>query len=125
MIHIQSFSQNYRGRSLVLALRGDPANEDKIERIIKEVYCKDPSINPLSPIHRFGKWYDLCPSYEIGMEQCFLLLDQATELWIYGDWKNSKGVRMEIEYAKENNISMKFVNTYSDDEINIVTSPTS
>jgi hypothetical protein len=29
------------------------------------------------------------------------LLEKSDEMWVYGDWKNSKGCNMEIEYCKK------------------------
>ena len=51
----------------------------------------------VSPIHTFGFLYHEM-GYDEGMTHCLTLLDLCTEIWIFGD---SKGTRIEREYAKK------------------------
>jgi len=83
----------------------DPNNKKKIEEIIKEYYT--PGMIPISPINSFGFMYDQYP-YEEGMHHCTFLLDKVDEIWMFGDWKSSRGCRYEMEYAILHGIRIVF-----------------
>jgi len=59
-----------------------------------------------SPLHATGFLYGELP-YLTGMEHCFEALSRCDELWLCGDWKNSKGCCMEYGYAKAKGIPVK------------------
>lgn len=82
---------------------GDRKNKNKVQRIIEDLVNEYPQYCFVSPIHCFGFMYDLM-DYEEGMHHCFSLLDQCTEIWIYGD---SQGTRLEREYAEMYNIPIR------------------
>jgi hypothetical protein len=82
---------------------GDRKNKNKVQRIIEDLVNEYPQYCFVSPIHCFGFMYDLM-DYEEGMHHCFSLLDQCTEIWIYGD---SQGTRLEREYAQMYNIPIR------------------
>ena len=44
-----------------------------------------------------------------GMEHCFEVLRRCDELWIAGDWRESRGCNMEYGFAKAKGIPIKFV----------------
>lgn len=74
---------------------GNPENYAKAEQFIEQLSQQYPKYCFVSPILCFGHTYNEM-SYDDGMELCLTLLDQCTEMWVYGD---SKGVRIEKEYA--------------------------
>lgn len=75
-------------------------NEEKVANIINKLQEQYPTYLFLSPIHLFSYAYHEV-DYQVGIDKCLWLLEKADEMWIYGDWQNSKGCNMEIEYCKE------------------------
>jgi hypothetical protein len=45
---------------------------------------------------------------ERGIKNNTHLMQFADELWVYGDWQNSKGCLAEIELAKTLNLTIKY-----------------
>ena len=85
---------------------GNEKNKRSAEKIIKLLQTNDPDNTYISPIHTFGYVYnDL--SYDRGMELCLSLLSKCNVLLVIGD--ESKGVKLEIDYAKRNGIPMLFM----------------
>ena len=76
---------------------GDEANKEKVECLIRELVQIYPDYCFVSPIHTFGFLYREM-DYDEGIAHCLTLLDLCTEIWIFGD---SKGTRIEREYAKK------------------------
>lgn len=78
-------------------------NEEKVAAICAAIMEKHPNSIVASPVH-FGAWaYGKTP-YEIGISYCLWLLEKSDVMWVYGDWENSKGCNIEIEYCKEHGI---------------------
>lgn len=75
------------------------ANIAKVTEICERIREVNPDLLILSPIHAFGFVDPLGPQ-EWVLEQCRGLLACADELWVFGDWQNSEGCRMEVEHAK-------------------------
>ena len=75
-------------------------NKDKIEDIIKTLTVKYPKYLFLSPVHSFGYLYNTV-DYQIGIDYCLWLLGKADEMWVFGDYQNSRGCMIEIKYAEE------------------------
>jgi len=75
---------------------GEESNKAQVEQLVKGLIDIYPDYCFLSPIHAIGFTYDIL-DYDEGMEHCFTLLDLCSEIWIFGD---SKGTRLEREYAK-------------------------
>ena len=84
---------------------GDEKNKRSAERTIKMLQLKDPNNTYISPIHTFGYMYKDIP-YDRGMELCLSLLSKCNALLVIGE--ESKGVKLEIEFAKRNGIPMLF-----------------
>ena len=40
-------------------------------------------------------------SYQDGMQSCLDVLSKCDELWLFGDWKESKGCMKEYTFAKK------------------------
>jgi hypothetical protein len=43
------------------------------------------------------------------LEYCLNLLSKANELWVFGNWEQSEGCLIEIDYAIENKIPIQFI----------------
>jgi len=88
-------------------LRGDVAgNIVKAAEICKSL---PRHIIPLSPLHNFIYFDPETYDQVHAMELCFGLLTAADELWVYGDWQKSSGCKMEVEFARERGIPIKFM----------------
>ena len=75
-------------------------NEEKVANIINQLQEQYPKYLFLSPVHAFSyAYYEV--DYQIGINMCLWLLDKCDEMWVYGEWENSRGCNMEIEYCKE------------------------
>lgn len=61
----------------------------------------------LSPIHAFSFAPPL-GRQEWVLAQCRGLLELADELWVFGDWQESEGCRMEVEHARKLGITVVF-----------------
>ena len=85
--------------------QNNPENVKKIEDIIKGLHKCFPSYLFISPVHAFGFLYN-STTYEQGLYMTLFLLETcADEMWVFGeDWRNSTGVKAEIEYCKKHNI---------------------
>ena len=62
----------------------------------------------LSPIHAFSFTSPLVGPQEWVLGQCRGLLELADEVWVFGDWQESEGCRMEVEHARELGITIVF-----------------
>jgi len=85
---------------------GKVENKKKAEKIILKIMKKIINLTPVSPIHAFGFAYDEF-EYEKGMAYCLSLLAKCDELWLFGDWENSKGCNMEKRFAEEKGIPIR------------------
>jgi hypothetical protein len=74
---------------------GDEKNKAKVEKIIKNLIKEYPQHTFVSPIHCFGFMYTAV-DYQTGLNWCLDLLDACNEMWVYGDYRNSKGCTEEI-----------------------------
>ena len=85
--------------------QNNPENVKEIEDIIKGLHKCFPNYLFISPVHAFGFLYD-STTYEQGLYMTLFLLETcADEMWVFGeDWRNSTGVKAEIEYCKKRNI---------------------
>ena len=74
-----------------------------VSRICLDIKEKHPDVLILSPIHAYTfEPIDADDKWVLG--QCRELLTLADEIWVFGDWKTSKGCRMEIDFAYKNSI---------------------
>jgi hypothetical protein len=60
----------------------------------------------VSPIVAYGFCYDNY-SYDDGIRQCLGLLAHCDQIWILHDDGESRGVKLEREFAKANNMPIK------------------
>ena len=75
-------------------------NKEKIEKIIRDLIFEKPQHTYVSPVHCFGFLYEEV-EYDIGIRYCLDLLDACDEMWVFGDYANSKGCKLEIVHALE------------------------
>lgn len=88
------------------AYGGNEKNQIHAERVLFNLNKQFPNITFLSPIHALGYLYDKL-SYEDGMRHCLSLLDMCDEMWIVAGYDTSRGVLIEIEYAKQHKIPVR------------------
>lgn len=74
---------------------GEKENEQHVAKIILRLQKQYPKYLFVSPIHAFSFQYH-SDDYEVGIRKCLWLLYHCDEMWVYGDWKTSKGVCREI-----------------------------
>lgn len=90
-------------------LRGDvEGNVKRATDICKELAGKGEVI-PFSPLHAFN-FMDAEGDQTLALRYCFQLLSKVDELWVFGDWEESEGCRMEIVFAMQNKIPIQFMN---------------
>ncbi len=82
---------------------GKQENADKVAKLVTELTLFHPEICFISPIHAFGFMYH-DTDYERGIELCLTLLDMCEELWVFGEYSNSRGCLIEKQYAKNHKI---------------------
>lgn len=88
---------------------GKKENEEKVANIINNLSIQYPNYLFISPIHAFSYAYHTL-DYQKGINQCLWLLEKCDEVWVYGDWQNSKGCKMEVDYAMEYSIPVVYRN---------------
>lgn len=76
-----------------------PGNIEKAKAICAEVALKYPNIIPVSPPLAFSFCREP-EDREQAMTYCRLLLSKCDEVWMTGNWQESKGCREELELAK-------------------------
>lgn len=81
-------------------------NKQIIENIIKKLQLKDTNNTYVSPIHTFGFMYSDV-DYDIGIKMCLDLLSVCQKLIVASEL--SKGVELEINYAKKNKIPIEYL----------------
>lgn len=83
---------------------GEQKNADRVADIIRKLIKQYPDYLFISPIHCTGFYYhDI--GYDDGMQYCFELLSLCEEMWIFSE--DSKGVTLEREYCRRNDIPVK------------------
>ena len=87
---------------------GKQENVDKAQAIILDLLHKHPDCTFYSPLHATGFMYSQL-TYLDGMEHCFEALSRCDELWICGNWRDSRGCNMEYGFAKAKGIPIKFI----------------
>ena len=88
---------------------GIKLNEDRVAEIILKLQKQYPDYLFVSPIHAFSFEYTY-DDYETGINKCLWLLDRCSEMWVYGDWENSKGCKIEIQFCDYNCIPYTIMN---------------
>ena len=82
-------------------------NRKKVSQICMNILRDRDDILILSPIHAFG-FLPVGTEESRALEQCRALLELADELWVYGDWQNSEGCKIEIRFAEILKIPVKY-----------------
>lgn len=86
---------------------GESANKAKIEQIISFLTKKFPDFLFLSPVNTFGFLYNQL-TYSDGIARCLWLLTKCDGMIVLGDYEQSKGCKIEIEFCKKHNIPIEF-----------------
>ena len=87
---------------------GKQENIEKVQEIITGLIWQMPDHTFYSPLHATGFLYDGL-DYISGMDHCFEALGRCDELWICGDWRESRGCNMEYGFAKAKGVPIKFI----------------
>ena len=87
-------------------------NVDKVKKIILGLIHKHPDCTFYSPLHAIGFFYSQL-TYLNGMEHCFEVLSRCDELWLTGNWRESRGCKLEFDFATERSMIIKEL-TYRD-----------
>lgn len=82
---------------------GKCENLNNIQEIVFKLIKGYPDHLFLSPVHCFGFEYNML-DYNQGLNECLWLLAKSDEMWVFGDYKNSKGCLAEIEFCKNHAI---------------------
>lgn len=82
-------------------------NKQSVENIIKQIAKEHPDVFPVSPIHATGFLYAHM-EYIAGMQLCFELLSMCDTLILCPGWKNSRGCKLEKEYAEKHGIPIRY-----------------
>jgi len=83
-------------------------NQKRIDCICKKLLNNYPEIVPISPIHAFS-FFDPTGDQSVVIGLCKELLASCDELWLHGDWKNSKGCVAELVCATDHGIPVKVI----------------
>lgn len=86
---------------------GLEANKDKVAEIIAKLTARHPERLYVSPIHALGFMCEHM-EYEAGMELCLELLRGCDVLVLCPGWKESRGCRIERQFAKLHRIPIEF-----------------
>ena len=90
---------------------GKLENTLDVENIIRKLLNNDEVYNKycfVSPIHTYGFMYN-DTEYNRGLSYCTDLLMHCDEMWVFGDWKNSKGCTEEVKLATKLNIPIIYL----------------
>jgi len=86
---------------------GDPAaNFDAQAKIGQLIF--EAGFIPVSPILAFGKVipHD-AENYNRAMASCLWLLAKCDEVWVFGDWVQSRGCNLEVRFAERMNTNVR------------------
>lgn len=72
-----------------------------------DLYKQYNNLNFFSPVHNFPFYNDF--DYQAGLQMCLDFLPYCSEMWVYGDYKNSTGCLAEIDYCKKYHIPYKII----------------
>lgn len=90
---------------------GKLENTLDIEVIIKALYKSDAIYNNycfVSPVHNYGFMYN-DTDYDRGLTYCTDLLEHCEEIWVFGDYANSRGCKAEIKLAEKLGIPILYM----------------
>ena len=87
---------------------GNPENVADAQKIALALLRKYPDVSFYSPLHATGFFYFEMP-YERGMAHCFEALRRCDELWLCRGWEESRGCKMEVDYARRTGIPIKTI----------------
>lgn len=92
---------------------GKHENILEVEQIIKDLVKANPEHTYISPIHTFGYLYNDV-DYETGLRWCIELLSVCDKMYVFGDWKRSRGCTAEVLYCEMHMIPYEIRRQYED-----------
>lgn len=85
---------------IIHPFQGKEENRKKIDEICRVVAKM--GFLPVSPVHAFSFLKDEVPEErELALKLCQELVKGCDQAWLFGDWENSEGCRIEIRTAKK------------------------
>ena len=81
------------------------ANVYAVERICQSLAKSEPDVNIFSPIHAYN-FLPWLGDQAQALKMCRDSLSRCDELRVFGDWENSQGCLLEIEWARELGLSI-------------------
>ena len=75
---------------------------------MKLVYLAHPFLGKPENVEATGFFY-FEMSYERGMAHCFEALRRCDELWLCRGWEESRGCKMEVDYARRIGMPIKVI----------------
>jgi hypothetical protein len=90
---------------------GKQENFEHMDEVLRALYStiglqmSELSIMPISPLHMLGFAYQYVP-YEYGMEMCLNILSQCAMMVTIDGYDDSRGVNIERDFCKKNNIQV-------------------
>ena len=85
--------------------QGKEENKVKIVEMCKAV--ANMGYLPVSPVHAFSFLDDNKPAErKLALKLCQELVKVCDQLWVFGEWENSEGCKMEVQTAKKAGISI-------------------
>jgi hypothetical protein len=88
-------------------LRGNvKENVEQVTAICKAI-AEEGKVIPFSPIHAFGFMSAEGDQTKV-MRYCLSMLGKVNELWVFGNWSESEGCKIEIAYARIFKIPIRF-----------------
>lgn len=94
----------------------DPSIREKRFLLIEELTAKmikegKMVFSPIVHCHNLSISYNLSQDFEFWQKYCLYFIDKADMLMVYmiEGWKESKGIKEEIEYAKFKDIPIDFI----------------
>lgn len=92
---------------------GKPENVEKVQAIILKLLHKYPDCTFYSPLHATGFFYYEF-TYAVGMEHCYEALKRCDELWLCKGWEESRGCKLEVDYACNHRMTIRLVSEVAD-----------
>lgn len=77
-------------------------NMEEVNDICRRISFLMPDVVPVSPLNMFSFLNDSNSNErKKALEYCLEILKVCDEVWVFGDWEESEGCRLEVEAARE------------------------
>ena len=89
---------------------GREDNKINIENIMRALYSDEEISNKycfVSAVHNYGfRYFEV--DYDTSISYCTDLQKHCDEIWVFGDWKSSRGCNIEVNLAREIDMKTRF-----------------